>query len=196
MISKTENAKSVLTKKSIVAMLTDDFSFFNDYLKNPQPMEHKVALSIGECDADISSEHDAESGLTKVLAQAIKAKCEVDELLLMAGQLLLHGTTKQIGRVEEDSNFGMRLLFNSTTKQIVEVSKFTILNLVVGIAVQARHSMLINYVGQRPVTSETKFEKPYVRKFIYNRYFECYIIFFDFQYAFSTGDIDDFIREQ
>lgn len=164
-ISKSTRAKGVLTKQNIVAMLANDFTFFYDYMKNSngRPSHQRLPLSVGWCDTDITASTDPTSGLTKLLAQAVKSKCNMDDHVLKAGQYLLHGTTKPIGRVEEDSNFGMSVMFNTTTGRILQVSKFTFLNLeVVGIQVQARHNMLLNYVGERPISTETAFKKPYV----------------------------------
>lgn len=167
-ISKTNSAKEVLVKKNIVSMLSDDFSFFKNYVKNAASRKNKerVGLSIGPCDCDISAETDDESGLTNVLAQAETRNCEVDSLIIKAGQYLLQGTTKTIARIEGDSNVGMSVMFDSKTKQMLEVNKFTFLNMaIIGLDVQARHNMILEYVGARPATSETNLEKPYVSVF-------------------------------
>lgn len=165
MISKSTRAKGVLTKQNIVTMLVNDFSFFYNYMRNEtaRPTEQRLPLAVGWCDAEISATNDPSSGLTKLLAQAEKSKCDMDPHVLKAGQYLLHGTTKPIGTTKDNSNFGMSVMFNSTTGRIVQVAKFTFLNLeVVGIKVQARHNMLLNYVGERPISEETTFNKPYV----------------------------------
>ncbi|XP_037044189.1 uncharacterized protein LOC119080074 [Bradysia coprophila] len=178
-ISKSNSAKEVLTKKNIVSMLSDDFSFFDNYVRSTasRKKRERVDLSIGWCNCDISAETDDDSGLTNVLAQTEIRNCDVNPLIIKAGQYLLQGTTKTIARIEEDSNIGMSIMFDTKTKQMLEVNKFTFLNLVImGIEVQARHNMILEYVGEHPVTSETDFGKPYS--------------------AFSKEDIDDFIREQ
>lgn len=167
-ISKSDSAREVLTKKNIVSMLLDDFSFFDNYVNNPASRKNaeQIGLSLGWCDSDISAETDDESGLISVLAQTVIRKCNVNQLILKAGQYLLQGTTKEIGRMEGDSNIGMSVMYDAKTKQMLEVNKFTFLNLVVvGMDVQARHNMILEYVGKHPVTSETDFEPPFVSEF-------------------------------
>lgn len=198
LISKSTRAKGVLTKQNIVAMLANDFTFFYDYMdnKNGRPSQQRLPLSIGWCDTDITATTDPDSGLTKLLAQAEKSKCEFDNHVMKAGQYLLHGTTKTIGRTEDDSNFGMSVIFNSTTKRIMQVSKFTFLNLdVVGVHVQARHNMLLNYIGERPVSTETTFKKPYVGFNFSVQSKNLLNVLFYLQYPFTKSDIDEFIDQ-
>jgi len=171
-ISRSTAAKEILTKKSIVGMLADDFTFFHDYLKNPTT-QHQIKQSIGMCDSTISAVRDPVKNLAKILAQAQHAKCEVEQLTLKGGQYLLNGSTKQLGTIKPDSNVGMSVIINTKTNQIKEVAKFTFLNLVVGIELQARHNMILTYVREHDISSETTLEKPY--------------------YPFSNEDIDTFI---
>lgn len=164
-ISKSRKAKEILTKKNIAGMLTNDFSFFNNYMRNHKSRSnrHHVELSIGWCDANITARTDPASGLSSILAQSEKRECDVNPLVLKGGQYLLQGTTKQIGEIKEDSSIGMIVLFDTKTKKMLEVSKFTFLNLVVfGLDVQARHNMILEYVGEHPLSSETYFQEPYV----------------------------------
>ncbi|KAJ6644151.1 hypothetical protein Bhyg_09117 [Pseudolycoriella hygida] len=178
-ISKSNSAKEVLTKKNIVGMLSDDFSFFDNYVRHAssRKRQQRVELSLGPCDSDISAEIDENNGLINVLAQSQLGKCDVNQLTMKVGQLLLQGTTKPIARTGDDSNIGMSVMYDIKTKQMLEVNKFTFLNLeVLGIEVQARHNMILEYVGKHPVTSETNFGTPY--------------------FAFSNDDIDEFVREQ
>lgn len=167
-ISKsTTRAMEILCKKMIVDILCDQLNFFGDYAKNYETLkhseQHRLKFAIGWCNAEMIAVADTENHLVQVLAQAEKAQCDVDEVILQAGQLLMHGTTSQIGQVKDDSIFGLSVFFDATTGKIVEVAKFTFVNLVVaGIDIQARHNMVMHYVGERPLTQETEFEKPYV----------------------------------
>ncbi len=167
-ISKSTYGKELLTKQNIVTMLANDFSFFYNYMSNSnsRPVKQRLPLSVGWCDTDITGTTDPVSELTEILAQSAKSKCDMDAHVLKAGQYLLHGTTNELGTAEDDSNFGMSVIFNTKTERIMQVSKFVFLNVNVGgFKVQARHSMVLNYVSERHVSSETTFEKPYVSQF-------------------------------
>lgn len=166
-ISKSERAVEVLCKKMIVDMLSEDLSFFHTYVENYDSMKHskrhRVKLAVGYCNADISAVTDIDNNLTEVLAQSQKRDCDVDPVIIMAGQLLMHGTTEQVGPTLEDSNFGMTVSFDTNTKEMLEVSKFSFVNLeVLGISIQARHNMVVQFIASRPISHELDFEPPFV----------------------------------
>lgn len=167
-ISKpTNRGMAILCKKMMVDMLSDDLSFFEYYAKHYDTLKdverHEVKFAVGTCEAEMRGVVDTEKNLTQILAQAQKSYCNVDPVILQAGQLLLHGTAKQIGQVLDDSNFGVSVFFDSTTQKMVEVAKFTFVNLLVGLFnIQARHNQVMHFVGEREVSSELDFGKPYV----------------------------------
>ncbi|KAJ6644152.1 hypothetical protein Bhyg_09118 [Pseudolycoriella hygida] len=166
-ISKSTRDMEILCKKMIVDMLSENLSFFESYARNYVAMkgrwQHRVKLAVGWCDADVTAAADTENNLVEVLAQSQKTDCDIDPVILQAGQLLMHGTTAQIGRTLDSSKFGMSVFFDVNTGKIVEVSKFTFINLeVVGVDIQARHNMLVEYVGERPISRELNFQPPYI----------------------------------
>ncbi len=163
-ISKSTRTMEILCKKMIVDMLSEDLSFFETYAKNYERMKrnqnHQVKLAVGWCNADIMAVADPTNQLVQVLAQAEKNNCNVDPVILQAGQLLMHGTTATLGPTLDDSKFGMSVFFDSNSGVMVDVAKFTFINLVLlGIDIQARHNMVVKYVGDRPVSHELDFER-------------------------------------
>lgn len=170
-ISKSTRAMEILCKKMIVDILSENYDFFEKYAREYSTMksslQHHVKLAVGWCNADVTAAADKHNNLAEILVQAGKSDCDVDPVILQAGQLLMHGTTREIGRSSDDSRFGMSILFDTNTGKMVEVSKFTFINLVVaGIGIQARHNMLVQYVGERPISRELDFGAPYVSEFI------------------------------
>lgn len=158
---------AILCKKMLVDMLSDNLSYFQYYAKNHDTLKdverHKIKFAVGNCEAEMKGVVDTAQNLTQILAQAEKSYCNVDPIIIQAGQLLLHGTTSKIGEILDNSNFGVSVFFDSTTQKVVKVAKFTFLNLLVGLAtIQARHNQVLHYVGEHEVNNELDFNGPHV----------------------------------